>query len=779
MRRYGRLGRHRGGQKLRTTTTASHEEPGLLLRIRQRAIRLEDMHPLLRLAVGVAFVQLVVAATLVLLRELPWPTMNVATADARLLAMPTVVFWASVAFLVLAWGYVLAAGLHAPIPVRAIVLAAYTAAHWSMLEAAAIDPRAGIVAAAGVGLAWLAGGAVWIVHRRDRTQQSSRGCFDVRLLGIGLVPTLLVYAAAYWSEHGVTSLSFAMSITIELHDLSWILIPVLFLAGADFAEWGELIGARVARTHALVHRPRLVAAVTAVLALLTLGVEVPDLGGQLIPQIGGVLLAGVGIGALLRGARAGAHWPVHVPGRAVVLAGLGYLLVFEALAILPNALAQFQQPPATAEQSPVGGQLKRYVHDEPPSFSLEYPSLWSARSLTDGPGDGATTYVDFDGTVAADPARIWVLGMPRQVVEAEFNDPNAFLPTWLKRSVPEFETQVGEPTASGEWQVRPFTLTKSTDGSTLTGTAWQRVDGDTVWVLGSTTPPQWSDRYAPLFASMVDSWRAGPTAPDAATGTTAEAPAIAAFVGFGCVVLAIAGALVLVRGAGRGATPMGWLYVCVFGLLAALTIAPTIAETFLGLQATQVPYLRLEGVRCVVAGITLLWIAVLSVRRAVQREAHVIVVLLVLNIALQVVAWTVDLYTTTTDLGGRFSVAQAVVLILAVVWDVALSGETITNRHGRFFPRQTRVLLHLGYEMLVATAIVYFTSLQVQATGAGFADSFESDTWPRLGVVVLGLPLVLTLAAVRLAAGRRLVRRQRNDDPLRDAVGAAPAAAQR
>jgi hypothetical protein len=70
------------------------------------------------------------------------------------------------------------------------------------------------------------------------------------------------------------------------------------------------------------------------------------------------------------------------------------------------------------------------------------------------------------------------------------------------------------------------------------------------------------------------------------------------------------------------------------------------------------------------------------------------------------------------------------------------------------------VLLFLGYIMLVSTAVLYFTSWQVQATGAPVAEAiFESELWPREGLLGLGVPLLFvsfTLGLTRWLAQRNL-----------------------
>lgn len=75
-----------------------------------------------------------------------------------------------------------------------------------------------------------------------------------------------------------------------------------------------------------------------------------------------------------------------------------------------------------------------------------------------------------------------------------------------------------------------------------------------------------------------------------------------------------------------------------------------------------------------------------------------------LLIGLPVLTLIFAVFDVPIDQSSDFSVAQALVLLCALLWDVAMLGALITNLHGRHFPRNIRVLLYLGYVMLVATA---------------------------------------------------------------------------
>jgi hypothetical protein len=127
--------------------------------------------------------------------------------------------------------------------------------------------------------------------------------------------------------------------------------------------------------------------------------------------------------------------------------------------------------------------------------------------------------------------------------------------------------------------------------------------------------------------------------------------------------------------------------------------------------------------------------------------------LLELTVALQILSWLWDAFNGAIVGGADFSVVQAVVIVIALFWDVLTSGEAVTNVHGERVPRHARVLVYLGYVMLVACAILFFSS--VRGLDHQTAESwFESEAWPQLGIQRLGVPLVVAIFVLRLTAGR-------------------------
>ncbi len=170
--------------------------------------------------------------------------------------------------------------------------------------------------------------------------------------------------------------------------------------------------------------------------------------------------------------------------------------------------------------------------------------------------------------------------------------------------------------------------------------------------------------------------------------------------------------------------------------------------SFVGLDSST-NGLGLDGVRAVFAMATLLVCIVVMLRRRLRADAWLLGLLLALDVALQVLAWVNLLFDHTASVAerttGGFSIGAAVVLLAALLLELLASGDAITNKHGRWFPRPSRVLLYLGYILMVAAAVLFFASLHNPESGSLRESLFDSEQWVQEGVTFLGPALVLAL----------------------------------
>ena len=127
-------------------------------------------------------------------------------------------------------------------------------------------------------------------------------------------------------------------------------------------------------------------------------------------------------------------------------------------------------------------------------------------------------------------------------------------------------------------------------------------------------------------------------------------------------------------------------------------------------------------------------------------------------IAVQVVEWLSELYAHLDDAGDRLALVAGVALIAGLAVELLFSGDVITNGDSRAFPRHARVLMFLGYILMVAATVLLFSSLhQPGHAGLSTGVGFPSEQFVSAGLIRLGIPLVLTVTILRLAdwAGSR------------------------
>lgn len=217
-------------------------------------------------------------------------------------------------------------------------------------------------------------------------------------------------------------------------------------------------------------------------------------------------------------------------------------------------------------------------------------------------------------------------------------------------------------------------------------------------------------------------------------------------------------ALISMRRRLRPAQAIALSFVVLVGVCNALFGLDSVATVFPSLHiSSDVVPLDVDGVRAVAAIATLLVLAIVVVRRRVGASLHLVGALLALDVGIQVLAWVDALFDRTAQaaetITGGFSIMAGVVLLLALLLEILGSGEAITNRHDRWLPRPSRVLLYLGYVVLVASAVLYFSSLHDPSTGALREAQFDSEEWVHGGVLFVGVPLVAALFLANL--GRR------------------------
>jgi hypothetical protein len=91
--------------------------------------------------------------------------------------------------------------------------------------------------------------------------------------------------------------------------------------------------------------------------------------------------------------------------------------------------------------------------------------------------------------------------------------------------------------------------------------------------------------------------------------------------------------------------------------------------------------------------------------------------------------------------------ANGEIILMALSWEITTSGE-LTNYATRSFPRNSRVLLFLGYVMLVAFGVftIFPTTYRLTQRMLGF----DSEQWVLRGILILGVPFLMVAFSSRI-----------------------------
>ncbi len=709
-----------------------HDVTGRRLRevFLERAISLRTMDPRLRFVTGLALLQIVIAAVLVGLRDAHFPTVGLDATEGQQTVMPKVTFWLVVVFIALAWSYLLCGLLHGHRLVRLGALGVFGWGAWELwnepfpLGTPRMIPS--YVLVAGICLVGL--------HALRESPDEKGGPRRLRLATFPVLFVLVLglYLAFWWRLREFQEPRFfTLAFYHQFEVLSFALIPVLFMAGVDFADWGDVVAGRASALLARFRSPLPLAVATALVAAGVLAYFIDTTAGARFGRgfgLAALFAAVVFVAASSLGGR-------RVLGRVPYAAVFVSALVLFGLVIGVAYLVSTQ----TAEEVAAAATIE-FKHPAPPRFQLGYPAFWQERELHAKGGVKLFFFV-----APAESAQFFVFYIPKSVA-AGVPDLRSLI----------FKGRATSRRRDGPWQLTVFRL------GTKEGRAWQRTDHGSVWLLAGITQKAAAAAYAPFFERVATSWttKVTPFAEKSAAVNTGAVTLrdrvveIAALSWF--AIALVAGTLLVTH---RGFSRPDWLlasgvFFVVAGVFFALVQLPTVGFTF-GLGRNALPSLSLAAIECFVAVGTLaalVWLAV--TRRLTASFTEPLALLFLVNVALIAIQLLDKAIASGRHSGNQFSIAQAVLVLVALVWDIVMSGEAITNRHNRHFPRHTRVFVYLGYITAVATAVLFFSSFHFQTTNHLLEPQFESEALVEDGLIFLGSALVIALFVLRLVRYR-------------------------
>jgi len=751
---------------------AGHEAPGsddlesLRSILRKRVISIGSMSLRLRLITGFAIGVGIASITATAVQALPvhLPMIELYAVDGRLVEAPALVLILTVAMLIIAWTYLLSGALHAHWSLRIAGIAAFSLAMWSQRSLVAGHGSA-YIAALLLGALWL-WGLLTLVWDREQGRRGnhekrhgSRVTWTTFAAVLGIVTGLFVVGFSSASRTG-SNLEFTVNLSAQLTLLAVYLVPILLVAGVDFAEWGEILSVRVGRISTRLTSAKLAAAITLVLSVgitihyvwpvrhdVRIIAETMLVGGV----VGGLIVAAVWMSGIAHRARVPAVPAVPaVPVFFVALAAVIYYAVTFLYVYVP--------PPASATSvGSIDAILGPYSFAGVPSFSLEQPFAWdSVTRHEEGKVGSPFTEVVFSGEKSGDPAIVDVFALPTSISADTTNAASQILQLLAARG-PLYGQVAYLASWTGDhgWDRFEVKTTAQIPGTSLDrARLWTRVAGGQVWVLIGITPSGDFAYNSPAFDTMAATWAPHGVAVPTAPSSPPRAPTNAdqgITLALGLMLLtAIAGLVLARRGLGgrfSGALSTGSLYLLVASVLSIGMGLGSVVSTLSGSDHEWLSMLHLHGIQLVV-GVATVIVVVAAIRQRWRNLRRLIGPLFALNLALIIVALFYQLYTSSGGV-AQFTVPQAVVLLVAFALDVVLSGEAITNARSDAFPRHARVMMFFGYILMGSVLVLYFSSLHYQSNGGPVPSQFEGG-WPQVGLIIFGIPVVLTIFILKV-----------------------------
>ena len=726
---------------------------------RDRRIAVRTMDVPLRIATASTIAGLLGAAVLIWLRGAAAPQVALGVTAGAQVTLSLPLFVATMVLLSVGCGLLVSGALFARLVVAIVGLVCLTAL---------IGWTTGILGIGGylvplpdwaswatriaLGLVWVvAAGTLWFRRGRHGDAGEDRG---LRIAVMIVVAALFGgYFFILWVAspiiNGLTL--FPQSVNLLMKDVGLLATPMLMIAAVDFGEWGELSAQRLASLPVLRHPAgrsrRRVYIVPAGLASVALVYGLFFENGTPLERVWivgqSVILLGIVVAILIAVARMGrisrGAWPTKLGFSALfcvcalVTWGGGV-----STAALSGALTAPPQPPVSAQgdYTPTAS-----VHSITglSGFTALVPVGWATLPDTTNNLDKFTNLFP-DGTL------IDLLGF------------SAGTGTMQQAVAAVKATPIGPPTTDGPWTKQ--LITPSIGGK---GAIWLQAAGSAKQLFYGVAKGKSADLALDTGEAIVRTYRA-PGQPaatlamiltkngsaskaDVASQRSADTvPALRA--GFDLVTAIVALLALLVFG--RRWSLMWRLAVLVYMAVAAVALiasSASIGRVLFGAGATW-PVMTVGGILGASGIVGLVALAVAARIRSgwAGRLPHVIAGVLGTVIVLGIIYQLYEVALTASETPQW----AAILILVAVGWDIMMSGETMTNLSSRTFPRSTRVIAFYGYILILAATMIYFSGQLSVATGRAVTEPFfDPEAITQSALFRIGFPVLLLLFLVR------------------------------
>lgn len=741
---------------------------------RSRRMAIATMDRPLRLATAGALASLVGVVVLIALRDVKAPSVSLGRSGVVVVNLSLPLFLATLVLLSVGLAYLLTGAVLASWPVALASLVLITgmvgvetgafghlfgqAGFLGLLPAWARWSSRGLLAAL-----WLVAGAVWLIDGRPGRREPTRRVRVVVLLAYGLIfgGYFAILRAASPDTGGLNV--FPQVVGLLMEDIVLLVYPVLLVAAVDFGEWGGLLGERAAAAmrgraaRLLVPFAVLLSASLLVFGYVQIAAGVPEFSfarlwraGRTVIILAAALAVIVGVGRAL-----GAHrrcWP----------ATLNFAAIFTVCAIGTYLIA-----PVSGLLAHDGASIGRPV--EQVSDSGEFTAAADVISITGGAGRLSYTVLIPRGWVhnTSNGINQWtnyaVPGSHNATADRPFEQV-LFAAGAVRLDATEAATGGGRhPTGAqvvdGPWTRVPFTL------GAVPGLMWAQpgaASADSSYLVEEFASGVPVETVRPVFEAIAHSFRIAGQPAAVLPADTEQTPVAAlrqesdrtltVYIAIGAGVLLVL--LAAVGLVGRRWSPRLVGTVLLFGMVTLASLiffADSLGRTIGGAHARW-PIVSQYGVLIGIGALGLL--AMIAAARQTARRRRRLVIGL---IALDATVWALQGMSTVYDhalSASRVSAWAAIIVLIAVVWDVTMSGESMTNHGTRHAPRASRVLAFLGYVILLAATVLFYSAQHRVSNGTAAEAFFEPEAVTRAGLFRIGLPVAVLLFLLRFGRAR-------------------------